>query len=473
MEKLPELITRRLGERGETMTAFAGRIGTTRQTVSGWNKSLPAPATLRTVAEALDLPYSTVLTSALHSADYIATPADVLANQVVHVVARCDGTPYDRGDFMPAAAFTDPQRAQSFAEISNAVTDGAEFEYEPLAIDTLAPPEAVRVFTFTWSHRFDQIDDGGSPMLYADVPTRLQDRIVTDIEGRELGGTGEFYSLRVDSLDYEVGLRAMQAAVATMRSEGRLLPPEVEVSDGRLSGLTEWARGLQASVAPFDTSQMTALGSSLLGLAPKPDTAPEPAEAASSIASSQDDGHAIAGSIPDSAQAAPYAQDLPEHGSQWGQFSASLSEDPGAADLGAPTHSIDPLRFADRSAIPQSPPEPVALHDVQPGDIGILDGRSVLAVGRGEVMDVTGKVRPIAELASSAELKGFFRPRTGPASSEGMARRRRIVADLAGVNDQAAQLRSAAPEEREAALESIAQLVTRGIGFPRRHDAQP
>lgn len=403
MEKLPELITRRLGERGETMTAFAERIGTTRQTVSGWNKSLPAPATLRTVAEALDLPYSTVLTSALHSADYIATPADVLANQVVHVVARCDGTPYDRGDFMPAAAFTDPQRAQSFAEISNAVTDGAEFEYEPLTIDTLAPPDAVRVFTFTWSHRTDQIDDGGSPALCAAVPTRLQDRIVTNIEGQELHETGEFYSLRMDSLDYEVGLRAMQTAVATMRSEGRLLPPEVEVSDGRFSGLTEWAR-LQASIAPFDTSELAAIGSSLVGPAPKREAAAE---------------------------------------------------------------------TSGRSANPQSPPEPVALHDVQPGDIGILDGRSVLAVGRGEAMDVTGKVRPIAELASSAELKGFFRARTGPASGEGMARRRRIVADLAGVNDQAAQLRSAAPEEREAALESIAQLVTRGIGFPTRHDAQP
>ena len=80
MDNLSDFISGALTERGDTVMAFAARIGTSRQTVARWNASLPSAEMLRRVADDLDVPYSQVLVAALVSAGYIATPARSSAN---------------------------------------------------------------------------------------------------------------------------------------------------------------------------------------------------------------------------------------------------------------------------------------------------------------------------------------------------------------------------------------------------------
>lgn len=259
MESLGDLVDRLINERGETLTAFAERMGTNRQTVRGWRMSFPAPATLRRIAEALDVPYSTVLTAALYTADYIEGLEDILANQTVHVVVRNEGGAFDRGDAAPVAVFTNADRAEEFVEISDAVTPEADFDEFPIVVDAAEPPPAVRVHTLTWSHRADKIAE--SSMLYGSVPTRVGDGGVSAVEGLELSDTGEIYQLRVDSLDPDAGREVLQAALRKLRGEGRLLPPEVDVTGG-LSGLSAWAYE-QSLLSPFDMSPLQRISSPL------------------------------------------------------------------------------------------------------------------------------------------------------------------------------------------------------------------
>lgn len=259
MESLGDLVDRLINERGETLTAFAERMGTNRQTVRGWRMSFPAPATLRRIAEALDVPYSTVLTAALYTADYIEGLEDVLANQTVHVVVRNEGGAYDRGEAAPVAVFTSADRATEFVEISDAVTPDADFVEGPIIVDAAEPPPAVSVHTLTWSHRADKIAE--SSMLYGSVPTRVGSDGVSAVEGLELSDTGEIYQLRVDSLDMDAGREVLQAALRKLRGGGRLLPPEVDVTGGR-SGLSAWAYE-QSLLSPFDMSPLQRMDSPL------------------------------------------------------------------------------------------------------------------------------------------------------------------------------------------------------------------
>lgn len=259
MESLGDLVDRLINERGETLTAFAERMGTNRQTVRGWRMSFPAPATLRRIAEALDVPYSTVLTAALYTADYIEGLEDILANQTVHVVVRNEGGAFDRGDAAPVAVFTNADRAEEFVEISDAVTPEADFDEFPIVVDAAEPPPAVRVHTLTWSHRADKIAE--SSMLYGSVPTRVGDGGVSAVEGLELSDTGEIYQLRVDSLDPDAGREVLQAELRKLRGDGRLLPPEVDVTGG-LSGLSAWAYE-QSLLSPFDMSPLQRMDSPL------------------------------------------------------------------------------------------------------------------------------------------------------------------------------------------------------------------
>lgn len=80
-----------------------------------------------------------------------------------------------------------------------------------------------------------------------------------------------------------------------------------------------------------------------------PDTAPESAQGAISLASSLDDGDEIAEPTPNS----------PDGASPWDQFSSSLPEQTDAVALGAPSHAIDPLQFADHPAFPDTDGEEV------------------------------------------------------------------------------------------------------------------
>lgn len=259
MESLGDLVDRLINERGETLTAFAERMGTNRQTVRGWRTSFPAATTLRRIAETLEVPYSMVLTAALYTADYIEGLEDVLANQTVHVVVRNEGSAYDRGEAAPVAVFTNADKATEFVEISDAVTPDADFVQGPIIVDAAEPPPAVRVHTLRWSHRADKIAE--SSMLYGSVPTRVGSDGVSAVEGLELSDTGEIYQLRVDSLDPDAGREVLQAALRKLRGDGRLLPPEVDVSGG-YSGLSAWAYD-QSLLSPFDMSPLQRMDSPL------------------------------------------------------------------------------------------------------------------------------------------------------------------------------------------------------------------
>ncbi|MBU8840229.1 XRE family transcriptional regulator [Mycolicibacterium goodii] len=403
METLADLITRQLHARGETVTAFADRIGSNRQTIRGWQTSLPAPAMLNRVATALDLPYPTVLTAALRSAEYIEDLADILAGQTVHAVARCNGSPYDRGDFAPEAIFTDPDRASEFTEIANAVTDDADFELAPLVIDAAEPPPAVRIYTMEWSNRTDRIAE--TSVLVGDIPTRLENRVVGEINGIELADTGEIYRLRVDSLDPESGRAALQTVVEQLRSEGRLLSPEIDTRDGRFSGMTEWAyeQSLLAGIPAFDTSLL--------------------AEGWNSAA----DALAAAG-LP--LQTSPLADRLAEHVRTtpyiWGggqppvppQASRPERRDAAYLGSGGDLTAGTPIRRT-----------PIALSEIQPGDIGFVAGRTVMVVGPGEIIGLSGQRQPISDIVQS-DFAGFFRMTPDdipPRSTNPGSRRRRVV----------------------------------------------
>lgn len=257
METLGDLVDRLINERGETLTAFSERLGTNRQTVRGWRTSLPAPATLRRIADALEVPYSTVLTAALCSADYMKSLEDVLAHQTVHVVVRNDESSYGEGDVAPVAVFTNPDRATEFAEISGAVVPEADFDDVTIVVDAAVPPPAVLVYTLTWSHKADKITE--SSKLFGSVPTRIGSDGVSDVEGLELSDTGEMYQLRVDSLHSDAGREVLQTAIRKLRSEGRLLPPDVDVTGGR-SGLMQWVYE-QSLLSPFDMSPLQRMSS--------------------------------------------------------------------------------------------------------------------------------------------------------------------------------------------------------------------
>lgn len=395
METLADLITRQLASRGETLTAFAERIGSNRQTIRGWQSSLPAPAMLARVAASLELPYAVVLTAALRSAEYIEGLGDIVGGQTVHAVARCDGSGYERGAFAPTAVFTDPNRAREFVEISNAVVDDADFELAPMVIDAAEPPPAVRVFTLSWSNRTDRISE--SSVLVGEVPTRLEGLAVTAINGLELADTGEIYRLHVDSLDPRAGREALQGAIEQLRAEGRLLSPEVDTRSGRFIGPSEWLleESLLAGVAPFESSRL----------------------AASAWRSAQE--VLEANGNPQS----PVVPGLPDQSAR-------------IAKVVADKVPSTPYVFGGARP-PQGPTTTlISLTEAREGDIGVVGGRTVLVVGPGEIVGPTGQRQPISDLVDEPDFAGLFRvqpPGEAPmGTSSQPRRRRRVMMDSSG-----------------------------------------
>lgn len=401
METLADLITRLLSDRKETLTAFAERIGSNRQTIRGWRTSLPSPAMLARVAKALDVPYSTVLAAGLRSAEYIDDLSGILAGHTVHAVARCDGSPYERGEFAPSAVFSDPARAREFVDVSNAVTDDTAFELAALVIDAAEPPPAVRIYTAEWSNRTDRITE--TSFLLGEAPTRLKDRTVSEINGIELADTGEIYRLRVDSIDPRAGREALQNTIDRLRSERRLLSPEVDTRDPRFSGPTEWfyeesllaggqdmgstSPGLSGNQGPWGTAgdAMKAAGMPVPeGIPlpgynnPAPVLAPSPAAAAAAAAKA--------------APRMPYV---------WGR------------------NPVAPART------------PIALTEAQPGDIGFIGGHTVTVVGPGEVVGVDGQRQPLPDIVDHPEFSGLFRITAAdspdPNTNAGRRRRRIVI----------------------------------------------
>lgn len=240
VENLAELINRILTQRGETVTAFAARIGVNRLTVKTWASSLPAAPTLRRVADDLAVPYSHVLAAALASTGYATSAADLMAGQQVHVVTHFDE---DTDDGTVAVAFTDPGRAAAYAEAISVSPGLFGVEESIVCLDGAEIPETITVFTTVWSSRTDAIRQATS--LSRSVPTRLQDRDVTPVEATALADGDQIIALQVDSLTAEAGRAAITSAVEMLRQQGRLLPPSVEPFPG-VSGRVAYAMAKQA-----------------------------------------------------------------------------------------------------------------------------------------------------------------------------------------------------------------------------------
>ncbi|MFV8160650.1 helix-turn-helix domain-containing protein [Mycobacterium sp. 134] len=261
MENLLELINRILNERGETVTAFASRIGVNRLTVTRWKVSLPAPQTLRRIADALDIPYSHVVMAALASAGYATCPADLLAGQQVHIITRSGG-PYDEPtDVAVAAAFADPARASEYLHVASAITPDADIDASVVSIDGTEIPATVRVFTTIWSSRTDQIHQAVA--LCGSRPARLQDRDVTDVQATALADSEQAFSLQVDSLTPDAGRAALMIAIAMLRKQGRLLPPGVDPYHGLTDSMTYALQANGSAPQPPRRANATSGGSVL------------------------------------------------------------------------------------------------------------------------------------------------------------------------------------------------------------------
>lgn len=236
MENLLELINRILNGRGDTVTAFASRIGVNRLTVTRWKVSLPAPQTLRRIADDLDIPYSHVVMAALASAGYATCPADLLAGQQVHIITRSGGQYDEPADVTVAAAFADPARASEYLHVASAITPDADIDASVVSIDGTEIPDTVRVFTTIWSSRTDQIHQPVA--LCGSRPARLQDRDVTDVQATTLADSEQVFSLQVDSLTPDAGRAALMIAIAMLRKQGRLLSPGVDPYHGLTHSMT-------------------------------------------------------------------------------------------------------------------------------------------------------------------------------------------------------------------------------------------
>ncbi|MBU8820742.1 helix-turn-helix domain-containing protein [Mycolicibacterium goodii] len=267
MESLSELISRVLAMRGETVSAFAARIGVNRLTVNRWKQSLPSPETLRRVADDLDVPYSQVLAAAMASAGYVTSPRDLLAGHEVHVVTYVVDDEDDPDDQWTATAFVSAERATAFVQAMSA--GPGEFHYWQAAavLDGTEIPETVEVFTTTWSSRTDQIRQHSA--LAWPTPARLIDREVTPVEATALAETGEVFLLRADSLDAEAGRTAVASALDVLRQQGRLYPtgsdpvPALDGAARYLESLRDrysQARGAPSKTGPAEMLQVVPPG---------------------------------------------------------------------------------------------------------------------------------------------------------------------------------------------------------------------
>lgn len=245
METLPELISRVLHARGESVTAFANRVGVSRQTVARWGTSLPAADTLRRVATDLEVevPYSQVLSAALASAGYIDSLGDMLAGQPLRVVTTCEGPYMERGEVTVAGVFTDPVRAEEYVRIAEATSAETDIEEFPMLVDATEFPDTMLIYTTTWWSRTDQISQTTSICLADERPARLARRDVSDVEASELtdSDSAQVFSLRVDSLTPEGGRARLTEVLDELRRTGQLLSPDVDPYQG-WSGLagTSW-----------------------------------------------------------------------------------------------------------------------------------------------------------------------------------------------------------------------------------------
>lgn len=250
METLLELINRVLATRGETVTAFATRIGVNRLTVNRWKQSLPAPDTLRRVADELDVPYSHVLRAAMASSGYATSPTDLLAGQQVHIVTRIG----DDEPELTANAFVDADRATAYVQAMSAVGSDplpaiVGYDQTVAIIDEAQIPDTINVFTTIWSSRADQIHQHST--LARSTPARLIDREVTDVEATALAETDQVFMLQADSLTAEAGRSAITSALAALRKQGRLHPPEVDP----VPVLGGWARYVETLKETYSEPQ--------------------------------------------------------------------------------------------------------------------------------------------------------------------------------------------------------------------------
>ncbi|KXO99049.1 Uncharacterised protein (plasmid) [Tsukamurella tyrosinosolvens] len=213
---------------------LAAQLGVTPQTLSRWTDRMPPPETVRKLAGVLGAPYSVVLAAALRSGGYVETRADLLEGQQVTVVSRDPDCAEleDANEGVTAAAFVDEAKAQEWARVRGALDliDGGygtrEVSVSEVTVGQVRSPEFAEVFTARWDHASDVITVG-EPYVLPEVPTRLaqSEDGAGAVDVNELRSNGKVFEGRVDALDPAAARVALGAAIARLRSEGKLLGP--------------------------------------------------------------------------------------------------------------------------------------------------------------------------------------------------------------------------------------------------------
>lgn len=228
MENLFELVRRTLQEKGVRQEDFAEQLGVKRQQLTQWARSMPAAATLRSIAQALDVPYGRVLVAALRSGRYADNLSDVLTGLPVRAVVRSPASGYDLDeDDQRVAVFSGGDLAERFRYVSDQVCPGS-FETVDTIVDAAPVPEHVVVYSTVWERvgGVEQTED-----LYPKIPDELTDRDVSAVRAGVLSDPYGVFELRALSLDKASGLSAVQEALDTVRARDEVLPSHIPAPD--------------------------------------------------------------------------------------------------------------------------------------------------------------------------------------------------------------------------------------------------
>lgn len=242
MRTLFDLIKDTLQEQGISQEAFAQTLGVSRQTLRGWQSSVPGPGLVRSIAEHLGVPYSQVLTAAFVSGGYLTSLTELLAGQRVQSIAYSDGPYWDRGLPEPIAVFSEKADVDRFIEASEYADPGGEYVPAELVIDGKPIPPVHTVYETVWWYR-----SGVRQTVFrsGELPPNLHKKEVSSVIAAEMASVPGIYELRVSSLTEASGRQAIEAARLELDAAGKLMAPEVELPP-RPSSLAEMIPALSA-----------------------------------------------------------------------------------------------------------------------------------------------------------------------------------------------------------------------------------
>lgn len=242
MEQLFDLIRRELRARRLSQEDFAAQLGVRRQSIRGWNHTMPTPERMRAIATSLELPYAQVLAAGLSSAGYVESLSDLLTGHTVYSVAACDGG-YDRSEPQAVAVFTTESAAERFCRASEIAHPGDDYVSAAQGIDTCEPPELATVYETMWT------STGGITQherQYGQIPPGLRTSQVSEVRAAWTSAGGpahvqaagsasshadrgkrRVYRLVAESLDPAAGHETIQSALGRLARHDQLLAGEI------------------------------------------------------------------------------------------------------------------------------------------------------------------------------------------------------------------------------------------------------